>query len=135
MTQLTRQRRLPPLLSLLLYFLALAALLAGVWARVSLPGMGARLGQQYDALVGGLGIMGCFMPPLAGLLMRVATMAGTALLGLALLFSLLLFACGWLASRWASLQQRVQYLEQLTAALQQDLRVRSRSAHVPDASI
>ena len=56
MTQPSRQRRLPPLLSLFLYLLALA-----------------------------------------------------------LLFSLLLFACGRLVSRWASLQQRVQCLEQLTA--------------------
>ena len=117
MTQPSRQRRLPPLLSLFLYLLALVALAAGVLARVRLPGIGVRLGQQYDALVRSLGMLGGFMPLLAALLIQVATTAGTALLALALLFSLLLFACGRLVSRWASLQQRVQRLEQLTAKL------------------
>jgi len=116
MMQPSRQRRLPPLLSIFLYLLALLTLAAGVVARLRLPAIGGRLGQQYAAAVQDLGLLGEIMPVLGGLPLQIATVTGTACLVLALLFSLWLFACGrWVAS-WANMAWRVERLEQLTDA-------------------
>jgi hypothetical protein len=92
-------------------------LAAGVMARMRLPGIGASLGQQYDALVHDLGLLGAFLPSLTGVLIKITTAAGIACLALAVLFSLLLFACGRLLSGWVSLTRRVEGQEQLTAEI------------------